>query len=248
MKNDFNVKTKERINPKIYQSGYLVLKAILSDIRFFSRLIRKQRAKNILDLGCGVKPYESIFSFADKFVGFDVEKNDRVDDIGLNWNLPYKDNEFDALITTQVLEHTAKLKETIQEIRRVVKKDGLIFVSVPMTFPIHGAPYDYYRFTQYGLKEIFKDFDIIKIIPSSGYIATQIRLINIFLSHFFLAQYLFFPIFLFNNILAIIADNFIKFILRLGGARGNFIYQKIYMSLPENYSLILKNKKQKTRI
>jgi hypothetical protein len=41
--------------------------------------------------------------------------------------------------------------------RRVLKPDGRIIVSVPFLFPVHDAPHDYWRFTKYALEYLFRD-------------------------------------------------------------------------------------------
>lgn len=233
----------ERLKPSVFSWDFLALSPILSQLRKFSVMAQKESVVKMLDLGCGKKPYESLFPSVKSFIGFDVEKNDRVDVVGFNWDLPFDDNEFDALISTQVFEHTAKTMETVGEIRRVVRNGGLIFVSVPFVYPIHGAPYDYYRFTKYGLLEIFKEFELIEIVPLNGYINTQLRLVNIFLSYIPFAKYWLFPLFFMNNILAIISDVVFKFGLGLLGKKGRSIYDNVYMGMPENYAITLRNKK-----
>ena len=240
----------ERLKPRIWNWDYLGLQPILRDIKYFSLLIKKKHPKKILDLGCGVKPYATLFDFTDEFIGFDIAEDEGVDVIGKNWDLPFEDNKFDGLISTQALEHTAKINETIKEIQRVVKNDGLIFISVPFAFPEHGIPYDFYRFTRYGLKEIFKDFKIIKIIPSCGYVATLIRLVNNFLMYIPGGRYIFMPIFLIDNIIAISIDYIVKIFFYIFGQKGKYIHDKIYMGFPDNYTIILRNKKnsfQRTR-
>jgi len=237
----------ERVHPRIWQWDYLGLKPLLNNLNIFSKNVEKEGAKTILDLGCGAKPYASLFKFADKFVGFDIEKNDRVDFVGYNWDLPFRDGEFDALISTQVLEHTAKITETVQEIRRVVKNDGLIYVSVPLTSPEHGIPYDFYRFTRFGLMEIFRDFEVLKIEPHNGYISTLFRLWNFFLNYlnyFSGFKYFLFPVFLINNILGLLFDKF--FLIFFGKSKipvFKEFYEKLYMGMTESYSMVLKNKK-----
>ncbi len=232
----------ERLSPMPWQCGYLVLRSILMDLRWFSLLTRNKSAKKFLDLGCGRKPYRQIFPFTENYVGFDIDKNDSVDVTGVNWDLPFGENEFDAVICTQVLEHTARITETISEIRRVVKNDGLVFVSVPLVFPEHGAPYDYYRFTQYGLREIFRDFEVVKIIPQGGYFNTFFRMINLFLNYFPGSRIIFAPIFFLNNISAMILDT-MALLVSMVNNKMKHAYESIYMAMPENYSIILRNRK-----
>ena len=238
-----NAKLRERLMPMPWQQGFLGMYPLLRALKDFSVTVQNKGAKKILDLGCGVKPYESLFPFAEKYVGFDVEPHPRVDVTGFNWDLPFQDNEFDALISTQVLEHTAKVRETVAEIRRVVKPDGLVYISVPLTFPEHGIPYDFYRFTRYGLMEVFKDFEIISLTPHNGYLATLIRLWNAFLNcipgaYFFLA-----PVFLVNNLLALFFDGAARIVSRLPHPMVKEAYDKVYMGMTESYSIVLRNQK-----
>lgn len=240
-KKNIERETYEQLNPSLFGWGYLALKPILVEVKKFAELSNKENCKRILDLGCGQKPYAQLFSFADNFIGFDIEKGKCADVIGLNWDLPFKDNEFDALISTQVLEHTAKIPETTKEIRRVVKDNGLVFISVPFVFPEHGIPYDFYRFTSFGLREIFNEFDIIKIIPSTGYCGTLLRILNIFLNHLPGSKILF-PLYFTNNVTAIFLDKFAAIIINKLGKKSEKVRQ-IYFGLPENYSMVLRNKK-----
>jgi SAM-dependent methyltransferase len=236
-------KLRERLNPMPWQQGFLGMHPLLHALKDFSQKIKNENAKKILDLGCGVKPYESLFPAVEKYVGFDVEPHPRVDVTGFNWDLPFEDNEFDALISTQVLEHTAKVRETVTEIRRVVKSGGLIYISVPLTFPEHGIPYDFYRFTRYGLMEVFRDFEIISLTPHNGYLATLIRLWNAFLNYIPGARFFLWPVFLVNNLVALCFDAVAKALSHLPYPLIKEAYDKVYMGMTESYSIVLRNKK-----
>lgn len=75
------------------------------------------------------------------------------------------DNKFDYVVCTEVLEHTLQPFNAVNEIERILKKDGLAFVSTPFNFRIHGPLPDCWRFTEHGLRELFKNFEIIKLSP-----------------------------------------------------------------------------------
>ena len=238
----------ERMNTRIWQWAYLSLRALLREVKIFSGMLERERAEKILDLGCGVKPYRSLFPEVKAYVGFDVSKNSSADFFGYNWDLPFGESEFDALISTQVLEHTSKISETIKEIGRVVKNDGLIFISAPLAFPEHEIPHDYYRFTQYGLRELFKGFEVIRIVPLSGYIKTLIILWNNFLHYLPGSKYWLSPLFIINNLLALVIDNVALLVSSMsskmsGGAVIKEIYAKYYASFTESYVIVLRNKK-----
>ncbi|MEI6587334.1 MAG: methyltransferase domain-containing protein [Candidatus Moraniibacteriota bacterium] len=238
----------ERMNPRIWQWAYLSLRALLREVKIFSGMLERERAEKMLDLGCGVKPYRSLFPEVRAYVGFDVSRDSGADFFGFNWELPFGESEFDALISTQVLEHTLKIHETIKEIKRVVKNDGLIFISVPLAFPEHEIPHDYYRFTQYGLRELFEGFEVIKICPLSGYLKTLIILWNNFLHYLPGSKYWLFPLFAMNNFLALAIDKVALLVSSMlfkmsGRAVIKEIYAKYYASFTESYVVILRNRK-----
>jgi ubiquinone/menaquinone biosynthesis C-methylase UbiE len=53
--------------------------------------------------------------------------------------------------------------KSIREIRRVLRPGGRIICSTTFILPIHDSPRDFYRFTIFGLRAIFKDFKEVNI-------------------------------------------------------------------------------------
>ena len=129
-------------------------------------LLRKQLKKtvkyvngNVLDVGCGMKPYEQIFSpYADKYVGVDMVEGPKVDIVAdISKGLPFQSGTYDTVICTEMLEHTPYPRESIREISRVVRTNGHIILSSPFTHKLHGEPYDYYRFSHHILEIILQE-------------------------------------------------------------------------------------------
>lgn len=73
------------------------------------------------------------------------------------------DNTFDIVICTEVLEHTNNPFNVVNELERIVKPGGLVCVSTPFNFRIHGPLPDNWRFTVHGLKVLFSNFNSIEI-------------------------------------------------------------------------------------
>ena len=70
---------------------------------------------------------------------------------------------FDLIICSEVLEHTNNPFHAVNELRRILKPKGLVCVSTPFNFRIHGPLPDNWRFTIHGLKVLFSNFEDVKI-------------------------------------------------------------------------------------
>ena len=78
---------------------------------------------------------------------------------------PFKDDCFDAVICSELLEHVADPIAVLQEINRVLRQHGTLLICAPFLYRIHGDPYDYCRYTdQYWQKKLAKiGFENIQI-------------------------------------------------------------------------------------
>lgn len=72
-------------------------------------------------------------------------------------------NKFDVVVCTEVLEHTLQPFDAVNEIRRILKPGGVALISTPYNFRIHGPLPDCWRFTEHGLRALFKDFDVMSL-------------------------------------------------------------------------------------
>jgi SAM-dependent methyltransferase len=64
------------------------------------------------------------------------------------------DGEFEYIVCTEVLEHTLRPWDAVKEMWRLLKPEGLLFLSVPFNFRIHGPLPDCWRFTEHGLRAL----------------------------------------------------------------------------------------------
>ena len=70
--------------------------------------------------------------------------------------LPIKDSSCDCVLLLDVLEHLPEPMSAIREIERILKPGGKAVLQIPFLYPTHDAPYDFTRWTQYGLEHIFQ--------------------------------------------------------------------------------------------
>lgn len=66
--------------------------------------------------------------------------------------LPIISASFDGVICLEVLEHVADPSIVVAEIARVLKRGGRAWLSMPFLYPLHDAPFDFQRYTEYGLR------------------------------------------------------------------------------------------------
>lgn len=115
----------------------------------------------ILDVGCGRKPFRDLFPAECRYVGLDFAADscaDVVQDLGRP--LPFPDGAFHGLILSEVLEHVRDPQAVLAEAARVLVPGGLAFVSTPFSFPVHGRPYDFQRFTEYYYRALPERFPL----------------------------------------------------------------------------------------
>lgn len=88
--------------------------------------------------------------------------------------IPVEDARFDAILCSQVLEHLPYPARVLSELERVLKPGGMLWLSTPLFYPEHEQPYDFYRYTQFGLRCLLSDagFTINHIDWLEGYFGT----------------------------------------------------------------------------
>ncbi len=113
----------------------------------------------MLDIGCGDKPYKPIFSdVLEEYIGIDREDSKlhtiSPDVYGDFLSLPFENESFDTVLSTQVLDDIHDPDKAMVESFRVLKKGGHFILTSPFFWPIHDEPFDYCRYTKYGLKNL----------------------------------------------------------------------------------------------
>lgn len=145
-------------------------------------LLEPGKKYKILDYGCGARPYEYLFEGRiEKYVGVDVGENPKAD-ISIQPGEPLKvsDNEFDFVLSSQVLEHVQEVGQYMDECHRILKPGGWLLLSTHGTWQYHASPYDFNRWTCMGLKYLIEKhgFEVTESIPILGQFAvtSQLRL------------------------------------------------------------------------
>ncbi len=103
---------------------------------------------------------------------FDLSEKINIEKTELN-------EKFDVIICLAVLEHVYDPFIAINNLRKMLKKDGVIYGYVPFLYHYHApedlAFQDFYRFTKDGLAYLFKDFKSITLYPLRGRLSSAMH-------------------------------------------------------------------------
>lgn len=191
--------------------NWLIHHIYVKSLKKFSKLI----TGNVIDIGCGQKPYKDIIeNHASRYFGLEYEKTlhgfKNVDVVGNAMVLPFKDLSADFIVSLQVMEHVPEPGQYLEGILRVLKPGGHLLLMTPFMWGEHEAPYDFYRYTRFGLEYLAKKagFEIISITSDTGFWTTSIIRFNYFIMTYAKGplRYLFIPFVWFDQLIALFLD------------------------------------------
>lgn len=129
----------------------------------------------LLDAGAGFGRYKkelagTRYESCDFEQVFDQEAKETLTFICDLSDIPKEDNRYDVIINTQVLEHVEHPQTVVNELFRVLKPGGKLYLTTNQTFMVHAAPYCYYFYTNFGLASLFKHagFEVNSIEARGG--------------------------------------------------------------------------------
>lgn len=169
----------------------------------------------LIDVGCGEMPYKEIILENNlnlkQYLGIDI-KNEVYQktikpDIFWDGNLIPLNSEFaDTAICIEVLEHIPKPLNVLIEINRVLKKGGILILTVPFLWNLHDVPNDEYRYTPFSLKGLLIEsgYKLVQMESFGGWDASLASFISLYLRRGFNSRL--------KNLLSWLLIPFIKFL------------------------------------
>jgi SAM-dependent methyltransferase len=136
--------------------------------RRIARIAAETSGKRVLEIGSGPARSNShrlavrpLFEATNEFIQSDV-----VSDFGhrvVDVTTMEFENEFDLVLCVYVLEHIYDINAAGEGIHRALVPGGRAVIVVPALYPYHDEPTDYWRFTEYSLRELLRPFGNVEI-------------------------------------------------------------------------------------
>ena len=144
--------------------------------------VAPQARGRLLDVGCGEKPYEPIFRpYVSEYIGVEQRSTFELTAAGSGSGrgpdvlysgdrLPFPDKSFDTVLSVQVLEHTPRPHQLMQEMSRVLADDGILILLAPFQFRLHEQPHDYFRYSSHGLRQLCSEvgLEVVQVEPQGS--------------------------------------------------------------------------------
>jgi SAM-dependent methyltransferase len=136
----------------------------------------------VIDIGAGEAPYRELFS-DQRYMTLDRAETPHsggVDMHGVADSIPAGDGSFDVVVCTQVLEHVPEPLRALREFRRILRSGGAMIATVPFLWEEHEIPFDYYRYTRYGIEYVVRQagFEDVDVKPRTDCFTTTAQLLR----------------------------------------------------------------------
>lgn len=142
---------------------------------------------DVLDVGCGSRPYESLVR-ARRYVGLEIDSPDararaRADVYYDGGAFPFESASFDGVLCNQVLEHVFTPDAFVAELARVLRPGGLLLLTVPFAWDEHEQPIDFARYSSFGLRALLErgGFEVVEQGKLGADLSVLFQLLNAYL-------------------------------------------------------------------
>ena len=155
-----------------WHAQWLSVKDLYHDLR----QILPTLTGRILDVGCRDKPYAIWLTHVKEHVGLDILSGPKVDHIiedGCPW--PVADASINAVICTQVVQHTQDVPHVIRQIDRVLADGGHVVLTAPFCYndmSVNSGKIqikDFWRYSVHGAAALFpSNYEIVALHKQGG--------------------------------------------------------------------------------
>jgi SAM-dependent methyltransferase len=176
--------SRGRLHPSLRNPNWLVLRRRR---QIFEAGLGRLPAQglSVLDIGGRLQPYRSLLGTrARSYIAIDVQLTPLVNVSAAAEALPFMNEQFDFVICTQVFEYLPDPAKAVAEIKRVLRKNGVLFLSAPSVF-LRNNEKECWRFLPEGLRHLLREFQTVEVVPEGNSLTGFFRTCNVFLAAFF---------------------------------------------------------------
>lgn len=100
-----------------------------------------------------------------EYVGIDFEPGKGVDVVCRAEELVerFGKESFDIVVSSNLLEHVRDWRAVVSNMKNICRPSGFIVIETPSRWPFHGYPYDFWRYHEEDMRNIFQDCEIVEI-------------------------------------------------------------------------------------
>jgi SAM-dependent methyltransferase len=149
--------------PKLYYLALVTIGNVLFVGLSPTKFLKKYPSSGkIVNLGSGPR------IIREDIINVDITKYEGVSIVASLTDLPFEDNSVGSVICDNVLEHVKEAHLAVGEMERVLKRGGVAYISTPFMYPFHSSPYDYHRWSEMGLRDLFSKFEVVEFGVRAG--------------------------------------------------------------------------------
>jgi SAM-dependent methyltransferase len=138
--------------------------------------VRQHARGDLLDVGCGSKPFAPLFAGrVRRYWGSDLRASRylgqaRPDAFATAEAQPFRSGTFDTVLGLSMLTYLPEPGRMLAESHRVLKPGGMLILEFTQMVPLHDEPHDYFRFTRYGAEYLLQQagFEMVEAVPVGG--------------------------------------------------------------------------------
>jgi SAM-dependent methyltransferase len=137
----------------------------------FHEMVRSLESPTVVEVGSrarsgnlhvGWLPEDSTYR------GFDVIDGPNVDVVGDAHKISqyFPNSSVDAIFSLSTMEHLAMPWKAVVEMNSILRSGGLVFAATHQTWPVHDAPWDFWRFSSFAWAALFNEstgFEILDV-------------------------------------------------------------------------------------